>query len=124
MNRPSFAWGARRGEAEPEDLSGLVTVPYFWFLRGFWRRTPGPPPFSSMNSTPAASNARRTANSFAVVMEVALSASSARRIVRKLTLDWRARSSAVHLIRDRAALIWALVRTPFVIDILNAICHF
>ncbi len=31
------------------------TSVYLWFLTlaGFRRRTPGPPPFSSMNSTPA-----------------------------------------------------------------------
>ena len=34
------------------------------------KRTPGPPPFSSMNSTPAASKARRTAKSLAVVIDV------------------------------------------------------
>jgi hypothetical protein len=28
---------------------------YVRFLRGFFNRTPGPPPFSSMNSMPAAS---------------------------------------------------------------------
>ena len=47
------------------------------------RRTPGPPPFSSMNSMPAASKARRTAKLFAVVIAVCPSASSARRIVTK-----------------------------------------
>jgi hypothetical protein len=71
----------------------------------FLRRTPGPPPFSSMNSTPAASNARRIARSLAAVIEVSRSASSALRIVRKLTADWRERSSAVHLRSARAALI-------------------
>jgi len=64
-------------------------------------RTPCPPPFSSMNSTPAASNARRIAKSFGDVREVSSSASSARRIVRKLTADRRARSSAVHLMSPR-----------------------
>jgi hypothetical protein len=34
------------------------------------KRTPGPPPFSSMNSTPAASKTRRTAKSLAVVIDV------------------------------------------------------
>jgi hypothetical protein len=34
------------------------------------RRNPGPPPFSSMNSTPAISKARRTARSLASVMDV------------------------------------------------------
>ena len=59
------------------------TSVYLWFLTlgGFRRRTPGPPPFSSMNSTPAASSARRTAKSFAVVIEVSFSAPSARLIV-------------------------------------------
>lgn len=76
-------WREKRGEAEPEDLSGkphrrargrdgapqsavVRTQPgearpapahnaYLWFLTvsGFRRRTPGPPPFSSMNWTPA-----------------------------------------------------------------------
>jgi hypothetical protein len=42
------------------------------------------------------------ANSLAVVMEVPSSASSARRIVRKLTLDWRARSSPKSIrLRDK-----------------------
>ncbi len=57
-----------------------------------------------MNSTPATSNARRTAKSLGDVMEVSRSASSARRIVRRLTADWRERSSAVHLMSARAAL--------------------
>ena len=34
------------------------------------RRTPAPPPFSSMNSTPANSKARRIAKSLAAVMDV------------------------------------------------------
>jgi hypothetical protein len=32
-------------------------------------RTPGPSPFSSMNTTPAASKARRTAKSFGAVID-------------------------------------------------------
>lgn len=48
------------------------------------RRTPGPPPFSSMNVTPAASRARRMDKSFAVVKDVSSSLSSARRIVATL----------------------------------------
>jgi hypothetical protein len=69
------------------------------------KRTPGPPPFSSMNSTPPTSKARRTAKSFAVVIDVSLSASSARRIVATPTADSRARSSARHRRKARAALI-------------------
>ncbi len=73
------------------------------------RRTPGPPPFSSMNSTPADSSARRTAKLLAAVIEVSPSVSSARRIVATLRAVSRARSSALHRMSARAALIWALV---------------
>jgi hypothetical protein len=65
-------------------------------------RTPGPPPFSSMNSTPAASRARRTAMSLAAVIEVSFSDSSARRMVAAPTADSRARSSARHRRNARA----------------------
>jgi hypothetical protein len=58
-----------------------------------------------MNSTPPTSKARRTAKSFAVVIDVSLSASSARRIVATPTADSRARSSARHRRKARAALI-------------------
>jgi hypothetical protein len=78
-----------------------------WRLRN---RTPGPPPLSSMNSTPAASRARRTARSLAVVIDVWASVSSARRIVVTPRLDSRARSSALQRMRARAALICALVK--------------
>ena len=79
---PCSACGGKRGEVEPEDLSGnlvvqlglapdpgearrapdhanppastyLVDLPVGGFRSGFRRRTPGSPPFSSMNSTPA-----------------------------------------------------------------------
>jgi len=46
---------------------------------GLRRRTPGPPPFSSMNSTLAISKARRTAKSLAAVIDVSRSDNSARR---------------------------------------------
>src|SRR5262245_38199592 len=62
-----------------------------------------------MNSTPAASRARRTAKSLAAVIEVSSSVSSARRMVATLRSDSRARSSALQRRRERAALIWALV---------------
>jgi hypothetical protein len=78
-------------------------------LPGFCSRTPGPPPFSSMNSTPAASRARRIAKSFAAVIEVAVSVNSARRTVATLNEVCRARSSALHRMSERAALICALV---------------
>ena len=107
-------WRQKRGEAEPEDLSGnlivqlgLATEPtaYFRLLCDFWRRTPGPPPFSSMNSIPAPSRARRTAESFAAVIEVSSSASSARRIVATPKAASRARSCARQRRKARAALI-------------------
>src|SRR5262245_54857008 len=63
-----------------------------------------------MNSTPAASNARRMAMSLGAVIEVSFSASSARRMVATPTADSRARSSARHRRNARAALIWPLVR--------------
>ena len=99
-----------RQNSDPEEDNLLKRGPRRNYLVDFGRarflsRTPGPPPFSSMNSTPAASNARRIARSLAAVIEVSRSASSARRIVRKLTADWRERSSAVHLMSARAALI-------------------
>jgi hypothetical protein len=72
------------------------------------KRTPGPPPFSSMNSTPAASRARRTAKSLAVVIDVLSSASSARLIVASPNAASRASSAALHRRRARAARIWAL----------------
>src|ERR1019366_6457767 len=49
-------------------------------------RTPGPPPFSSMNSTPAASKARLMASSLAAVSDVPFSATSARLIVYPIIL--------------------------------------
>jgi hypothetical protein len=70
-------------------------------------RAPGPPPFPSINSTPAASKARRTARSLAAVIEVWSSALSARLIVLRPRAAARARSSADHLTRARAARIWA-----------------
>src|SRR5262245_20256653 len=63
-----------------------------------------------MNSTPAASKARRTAKSLATVIDVWASVSSARRIVVTPRVDSRARSSALQRRRARAALICALVR--------------
>jgi hypothetical protein len=67
--------------------------------------TPGPPPFLSINSTPPASSAWRTARSLAAFIRVSLSVNSALRIVATLTADFRARSSAVHLTNARAARI-------------------
>ena len=49
-------------------------------------------------------SARRTAESLAAVIAVCRLASSARRIVRKLTDECRERSAALHLMRARAAL--------------------
>ncbi len=58
-----------------------------------------------MNSTPADSNAERTAKLFALVKAVLLSASSARRIVRKLTGECLAK---LGLLSNRASLVNAL----------------
>jgi len=51
-------------------------------LSGFRRRTPGPLPFSSMNSTPTNSKARRMAKSLAAVMDVSPSANLAAQAAR------------------------------------------
>jgi hypothetical protein len=58
-----------------------------------------------MNSMPAASNARRTAISFAAVSEVSFSVSSARRIVVTLKAVARERSSALQRMSARAGRI-------------------
>ncbi len=58
------------------------------------RRTPGPPPFSSMKSTPALSKASRTALSFAAVSEVEPLANSALLTVASPNSLALARSSA------------------------------
>ncbi len=63
-----------------------------------------------MNSTPAASKARRTAKSFAMVIDVSPSASSARLIVASPKAASRASSAALHRRRARAARIWALFK--------------
>jgi hypothetical protein len=109
-------WCSRLGSIRPNgfpvrsEQRRLVGRGYPFFDCRFPNRTPGPPPFSLMNSTPAASSARRTAKSLAAVSAVWGSASSARRIVRKLTVEWLERSSALHRSRARAALICALLR--------------
>jgi len=66
-------WREKRGEAEPEDLSGNLIVQLglalvrlwreencrgYLRLRDFRKRTPSPPPLSSMSSMPAVSMAR------------------------------------------------------------------
>jgi predicted phage-related endonuclease len=89
---------------------------YRFCFGGLRRRTPGPPPFSSMNSTPADSRARRIAWSLAAVSTVGPSANSALRMVATPTEDSFARSSARQRINDRAALIWALVKECFMVD--------
>ena len=80
-----------------------------YFLAAGCRGLTPAPPFSSMNSTPAASSARRTARSFETVIDVAFSANSARRIVVTPNAECRAKSSALHRKSARAALICALV---------------
>jgi len=111
---PMWRFGNSRARQENSGFAGTDGQRQFYFLGALGRRrcrkrTPGPPPLSSMNSTPAASKARRTAKSFAVVMDVSSSVSSARRIVVTLRAVSRARSSALQRMSARAALICALV---------------
>ena len=111
-------WRFGNSRARPErgtDRSPIATSDSatIYFLGALGRRrcrkrTPGPPPFSSMNSTPATSKARRTAKSLATVREVLSSASSARLIVAIPKAASRASSAALQRRRARAARIWAL----------------
>jgi hypothetical protein len=112
-NSPLHSCRAPRETAHPHLLPPQAKVlrlrPH---LLGLFSRslTPGPPPFASMNSTPAVSRTRRTAKSLAVVIDVSLSTFSARRIVASPRAALTARSSALQRTRPRAALIWAPVR--------------
>ena len=98
--------------------------PYSLFCprTGFRSRTPGPPPFSAMNSIPAASNTRRTASSLALVIGRGPSTTSALRMVANPRFASRAKSAALQRISARAARIWALVRPElFSVDIFRII---
>ena len=78
-------------ERSPHLSRGFRRLPRKWlrfakmdYFFGRWRfrsRTPEPPPFSSINSTPATSKARLIASSLAAVRDVPFSATSARLIV-------------------------------------------
>jgi hypothetical protein len=64
---------ARQSLLLPSKLRSLgrsYSVREPFFCCRFRSRTPGPPPFSSTNSTPADSNARRIAKSLALVSAV------------------------------------------------------
>src|SRR5882762_7683142 len=94
----------------PANLLGIPGHYFFFELPlGFRNRTPGPPPFSSMNSTPAVSRARRTAKLFETVIAVTSAINSARRMVATLKVECLARSSALQRMRARAARICALL---------------
>ena len=86
--------------------SGAAKI-YFRLLSicGFRKRTPSPPPLSSTKSIPTLSNARRMAASFASVIGISPSTTSALRIVATPTFEARAKSRAVHRISARAARI-------------------
>jgi hypothetical protein len=112
-----------RPELSPDRTIGYYARQGFLCWR-FFSRTPGPPPFSSMNSTPAASSACRTAKLFAAVNAVCGPASSARRIVRRLTNECCERSSALHLRSARAALICELVSAFPMLDTYSDIWHY
>jgi hypothetical protein len=67
--------GTKRCHHSPRGAKGETGVCNYslrepFFCCRFRSRTPGPPPFSSMNSTPADSNARRIAKSLALVSAV------------------------------------------------------
>jgi hypothetical protein len=102
--------------ASPTFVGGRAACPFtaqsrrydrrfFLSLWGAQNRTPSPPPLSSMNSTPAASNAWRSAASLGSVTGISPSTTSARRIVATPTFEAAARSRALHRSKARAALI-------------------
>jgi hypothetical protein len=90
--------GLRRRTRGPPPFSSISSSPRL-------RRAPSPPPFSSINSTPAFSRARRMADALANVIVVFPSVDSARWIVAWLTPDSRTRSAADQRRSARAALI-------------------
>jgi hypothetical protein len=71
VRHPALCWMAATldGRVVARAQFGLVSshTRYPFFDCRLRSRTPGPPPFSSMNSTPAVSSARRIASSFAAV---------------------------------------------------------
>jgi len=125
----------KRGEVEPEDLPGNLVVqlgvvtdpeearrapdhanpastylgdlPVDGFRSGFRRRTPGPPPFSSMNSTPA------RLSTPSIVASVAASPAYRPTSIFVIVFRWRpvafARSRTVQFSAARAILTCALV---------------
>jgi hypothetical protein len=74
-------WVVAARSAVLSVITGGDTI-HSWAPKGHWVliSTHLPVPFSSMNSMPASSSARRRGKSFATVMEVASSVSSAQRI--------------------------------------------
>jgi len=84
---------------------------YWWFLTlgGLRRRTPGPPPFSSMNSTPADSSACRSAATVEPCAAIRPGFDSSRLIVGSETDDACDRSRCSHRKRARAARISSLL---------------
>ena len=98
---------ASQSEAEPihSGPRGYLRFLIVWGLR---KRTPSPPPLSSIKTIPAPSSARRMAASFASVTGISPSTTSALRMVATPTFEAWARSIAVHRISARAARICAL----------------
>ena len=87
---------------------------------GWRRRTPGPPPFSAMNSTPAFSRAFRN---FTIVRSCAASAPgwvSSRFTLGSEIPEASARSRCSHRRRDRAARTCSLVRLNLIPQVLTS----
>jgi hypothetical protein len=78
-------------------------------LGSFFSRTPGPPPFSSMNSMPAASIAARIFPVVSSLPPSSPSADSRRATVGSETPDASAKSAWDQPSRARAAFIWRVV---------------
>ena len=111
-SRPGAWWEPSLTQAETVSIvfSQPGALGHVFLECRFFRRTPAPPPFSSISTIPAASRANRMALSLGAFIEVSSSLSSARRMVATPTLEARARSSALQRKNARAARICPPVR--------------
>jgi hypothetical protein len=106
--------GAVVSKAPPKGgiSCGVVQPPLDpFFCCRFRNRMPGPPPFSSMNSTPAASNAFRSERAVDMRAAMVPGLDSRRFIVGSDTDEALARSRCSHRSSARAARINSLLRT-------------
>jgi hypothetical protein len=104
-------WGASSPKDRVDKFDADIQADYLGLFGGRSRsRTPGPPPFSAMNSTPAASIAERI---LSTLLRRASCASSKRFTVLTPTFAARAKSAVLHpsatrAIRHCIGFIWGI----------------